>query len=221
MTTSKHSIDNETAYNELESFYYSISHDLRAPLRSIDGFSLALLEDYGDGLDPTARDYLERIRSSCQLMGRLIDDILCLSRLSRVELHLDNVDLSALAHEVAAELKKVQAECNVIFIIADGIIAYCDKILLKQVLQNLMSNALKSASKQEQPKIEFGMTDTDGDKAYFVRDNSISFDMDSKDTGVGLASVQRIINRHGGRVWVEESPDRGASFCFTLNAEGI
>ncbi|MHB1483782.1 MAG: sensor histidine kinase [Saccharofermentanales bacterium] len=220
MSEEKQSHCNESTEDEMESFYYSISHDLRAPLRSIDGFSQALMEDYIDVLDPTARDYLEKIRSSCQLMGRLIDDILFLSRLSRMEMRLADVDLSKLAHEVADGLKLELSGCgSAEFIIADDIHAYGDESLLKHVIYDLMSNASKFMNKQEHPKIEFGITCTDGDRAYFVRDNSMGFATDSPDTGLGLASVQRIVNRHGGRVWAEENPDQGVSFYFNLNID--
>ena len=212
----------ETSKSELESFCYSISHDLRAPLRCIDGFSQALLEDYGDKLDSTAQGYLQNLRSSSQLMGQLIDAILHLSRLSRTEIHLDKVDLSKLANEAVEELIRTHPECKGVFVIADQIEAYGDENLLKLVFQNLLGDALKSTMKQDQPKIEFGMADFNGEISYYVRDNSIGFDMkydsdeEFTDSGVGLATVQRIITRLGGRVWAEENPGKGATFFFTL-----
>ena len=223
----------ELANKELETFSYSVSHDLRAPLRSMDGFSLALMEDYNDKLDDTAKEYLQYIRSSSQLMGRLIDDILNLSRITRAEIHLDKVDMSELANEVVDELNRIQPDRKVEFLIAPKLEAYGDRNLLKLVMQNLLGNAFKFTGKQDHAIIEFGIANSGGEKAYFVRDNGIGFDMTYDDklfkpfqrlhsaeefpgTGVGLASVQRIINRLGGRVWAEGNPGHGAMFCFTL-----
>ncbi len=223
----------EASNKELESFSYSVSHDLRAPLRSMDGFSLALMEDYGDKLDTTAKEYLQFIRSSSQLMGQLIDDILNLSRIIRAEIHLDKVDLSELANEVANELKRIQPERRVDFVITSGLEGYGDRNLLKLVFQNLLGNAFKFTGKQPEAKIEFGMTDCNGEAAYFVRDNGVGFDMtyasklfkpfqrlhrqeEFSGTGIGLASVQRIIGRFGGKVWAEGNLGKGAVFYFTL-----
>ena len=166
----------EAANKELESFSYSVSHDLRAPLRSMDGFSLALLEDYGDKLDGEAKEYLQYIRSSSQLMGRLIDDILNLSRITRAEVHLDRVDLSALAQEVVEELKRTQPGRRVEFVIAPHLEALADRNLLRLVLQNLLGNAFKFTGNQPAARIEFGVT-TGAEPAYFVRDNGVGFDM--------------------------------------------
>ncbi len=222
----------EASNRELESFSYSVSHDLRAPLRSMDGFSLALMEDYGDKLEGEARDYLNYIRSASQLMGRLIDDILNLSRITRAEVHLDRVDLSALAKEVIEELKRTQPERKVEFVITPHLEALADRNLLRLVLQNLLGNAFKFTSNRPAARIEFGIAGG-AEPAYFVRDNGVGFDMAYADklfkpfqrlhreeefpgTGVGLASVQRIIARFGGRAWAEGHPGEGAAFYFTL-----
>ncbi len=223
----------EVSNKELESFSYSVSHDLRAPLRSMDGFSLALLEDYGDKLDSQAREYLQYIRSSSELMAQLIDDILNLSRITRAEIHLEKVDLSSLAREVAEELKRDQPKRTVDFIIVPRIEAFGDRNLLKLVFQNLLGNAFKFTGKQAEARIEFGASLLDGHCVYFIRDDGVGFDMrhaqklfqpfqrmhrneEFSGTGVGLASVQRIINRHGGRVWAQSEPGKGAVFYFTL-----
>jgi light-regulated signal transduction histidine kinase (bacteriophytochrome) len=218
---------------ELEAFSYSVSHDLRAPLRSIDGFSLALLEDCADKLDDEGRDSLHRVRAATQRMGMLIDDLLNLARVTRTEMRVEKTDLGAIARSIAAELKNTQAERNAEFLIQDGLEAIVDSHLMRITLENLLGNAWKFTSKRETACIEFGKTERDGGTTYFVRDNGAGFDPayaqrlfgafqrlhDSKDfpgTGVGLATVQRIIYRHGGRVWAESSVERGATFYFTL-----
>ena len=222
---------------ELEAFAYSVSHDLRAPLRSMDGFSQALLEDYVGQLDATGQDYLRRVRAASQRMGQLIDDLLKLSRLTRGELWRETVNLSALAQEIATELHRAQPERQVEFVITEGVVAHGDADLLRVVLENLLGNALKFTSKQTCAKIEFGYTEGEGAPVYFVRDNGAGFDMAYADklfgafqrlhrvdefegSGIGLATVQRIIHRHGGRVWAEGAVDKGATFCFTLTAKG-
>ncbi|MDP1610577.1 MAG: GAF domain-containing protein [Sulfuritalea sp.] len=231
-----------TALNkELEAFAYSVSHDLRAPIRSIDGFSLALLEDYGEHLDPEAQDYLSRIRGATVRMGRLIDDMLKLSRLSRAELHRERIDLSATARRIAAELAAREPERRVEFRIADHLSADGDPALLGYLMENLLANAWKYTSNHATALIEFGVLDdpradigtSDGARTFFVRDDGAGFDMTYSaklfgafqrlhtaqqfpGTGVGLASVQRIINRHGGRIWAEGAPEKGARFFFTL-----
>ncbi|MBL7208552.1 MAG: PAS domain S-box protein [Dehalococcoidia bacterium] len=226
----------ETANKELEAFSYSVSHDLRAPLRTIDGFSQALLEDYADGVDDLGRDYLQRVRRAAQHMGQLIDDMLGLSRITRSDMHRDTVDLSALARSVAAELREREPERQVEFVIAEGAIANGDARLLHAVLENLLSNAWKFTRTRECARIEFGYTEGDGKPTCFVRDNGVGFDMTYVDklfgafqrlhspeefegTGIGLATVQRIIHRHGGRVWAEGRVDQGATFSFTLQLE--
>ena len=223
----------EAANKELEAFSYSVSHDLRAPLRSMDGFADILLEDYADKLDDQGKEYLSRIHSSSKLMSQLIDDILALSRITRATFDADNVNLSTLAEEVARELKRTQPERKVEFNIAPDMEAQGDRNLLKLVMQNLLGNAFKFTGKSDQPVIEFGMREIDGKSAYFVRDNGAGFDMayaeklfkpfqrlhsasEFPGTGIGLASVQRIINRHGGRVWAEGEKGKGATFYFTL-----
>ncbi|MGM9488765.1 sensor histidine kinase [Ideonella sp. YS5] len=218
---------------ELESFSYSVSHDLRAPLRSMDGFSLALLEDYGDRLDDEGRDYLKRIRAASQRMGRLIDDLLGLSRVTRAELNLRPVDLSAMAREIADTLAQQQPQRNVRWEIAEGIVAQADRALMQVALQNLLENAWKFTGKTEQAVIRLGARQRDGQLEIHVADNGAGFDMtyssrlfgafqrlhhegEFPGTGIGLATVQRVLRRHGGEVWVEAEPDRGATFHFTI-----
>ena len=222
---------------ELEAFAYSVSHDLRAPLRSLDGFSQALLEDYAGRLDATAQDYLRRVRAGSQRMGRLIDDILKLSRLTRAEMQWERIDLSALAHEIATELHQTQPERQVDLIITEGVAVNGDARLLRVVLENLLGNAWKFTIRQACARIEFGYTEVGGEPVCFVRDNGAGFDVAYADrlfgafqrlhsatefegTGIGLATVQRIIHRHGGRVWAEGVVNQGATFYFTLAAEG-
>jgi signal transduction histidine kinase len=224
----------EAANRELEAFSYSVSHDLRAPLQSIDGFSLALLEDYQNLLDERGNDYLRRVRNATQRMAQLIDDLLKLSRLTRGELNLATVDLSALARAVAAELRKSQPQRQVRFRIAEGLTAAGDPNLLKVVFDNLLGNAWKFTGNKEAAIIEFGTAEVDGSAAYFVSDDGAGFDMTYADklfatfqrlhlerefpgTGIGLSLVQRIVRRHGGNVWAEGQVGHGATFYFTLN----
>jgi light-regulated signal transduction histidine kinase (bacteriophytochrome) len=226
----------ETANRELESFSYSVSHDLRAPLRSIDGFSQALLEDYGEKLDEEGKDNLQRVRGATQRMGELIDDMLNLSRVSRTEIRLETVDLSAMARTIAAELRRSQPERQVEFVIAEGMVADGDGGLLKAALENLIGNAWKFSGKRTAAKIEFGITEHEGNSAYFVRDNGAGFNTAYADklfgafqrlhgqnefsgTGIGLATVQRVVHRHGGQVWAEGEVGKGATFYFTLNEQ--
>ena len=218
---------------ELESFSYSVSHDLRAPLRSIDGFSLALLEDYEDKLDLKGKDFLHRVRTATQNMAVLIDDLLKLSQVTRSEMRLDNVDMSSLAHSIAESSQKSAPERRVTFLIQDGLTAKGDRNLLEMALVNLIENAWKFSSSQPETQIEFGSREIDGKHAYFVRDNGVGFDMTYVDklfgafqrlhstkefpgSGIGLATVQRIIHRHGGRIWAEGAVNKGATFYFTL-----
>ena len=219
---------------ELEAFSYSISHDLRAPLRSVDGFSHALLEDYSGKLDAEGEDNLKRIRAASQRMGQLIDDMLRLSRVTRNEMEIRAVDLSALVRLIGAELREAEPAREVKFAIASDIVARGDPQLLKMALSNLIGNAWKFTGKSPVAKIEFGTTQQNGETAYFVRDNGSGFDMSYSDqlfgafqrlhsasefpgTGIGLAIVQRIIHRHGGRVWAESEVGKGATFYFTLS----
>ncbi|MFN6463968.1 MAG: sensor histidine kinase [Nostoc sp. DedVER02] len=223
----------EATNKEMEAFSYSVSHDLRAPLRSIDGFSQALLEDYVDKLDAVGQNYLQRVRAATQRMAQLIDDLLNLSRLTRSEMRYEKVDLSALVEAIATELHKTEPERQVEFAIAPGLVANGDAHLLRIVLENLLGNAWKFTGKHERARIEFGLLQQDDTLVYFVRDDGTGFDMayveklfgafqrlhamtEFEGTGIGLATVQRIIHRHGGRVWAESAVEQGATFYFTL-----
>ena len=224
----------EAANKELEAFSYSVSHDLRAPLRSIDGFSQAVLEDYADKLDDQGRDYLKRVRSATQRMGHLIDDMLTLARVTRAEMRRVTVDLSALAAAVLAELQKSEPERCVDWQIESGLVAEGDARLLRVVLDNLLGNAWKFTGKTTNAKIEFGaLPNAEGAPSFFLRDNGAGYDMayadklfgafqrlhlvsDFTGTGIGLATVQRIVHRHGGRLWAEGAVGKGATFYFTL-----
>ena len=224
----------EATNKELEAFSYSVSHDLRAPLRSIDGFSQALLEDYGDRLDADGQDYLQRVRTATQRMSQLIDDLLSLARVTRSVLSYESVDLSTHARAIADELQRTQPDRQVKFLIAPDLIAQGDGRLLHVMLENLLGNAWKFTVKRACATIEFGTTPCDGQLAYFVRDNGAGFDMAYADklfgafqrlhamsefagTGIGLATVQRIIRRHSGRAWAEGAVEQGATFYFTLS----
>jgi PAS domain S-box-containing protein len=229
----------EDKNRELEAFSYSVSHDLRAPLRAIDGFSQALVEDFGEQVDEEARRYLSRIRSATQRMGQLIDDLLTLSRISRVELAWSKVDLSAMAHQIIGELRHRDARRTVEVSIWDGIMIQGDPRLLRIALENLLGNAWKFTEKTTEPRIEFGALEDRAQSTYFVRDNGAGFDMahaenlfgafqrlhavtDFPGTGIGLATVQRIVHRHSGRIWANAQRGRGATFFFTLGqAEGL
>jgi PAS domain S-box-containing protein len=219
---------------ELESFSYSVSHDLRAPLRSINGFSRIILDQYLDKLDQEGQEYLQIITSECKRMGLLIDDLLSLSRLSRKEISQETADLSGMVETIAAELRRREPGRQVDFIIAPGIKATGDKVLLQSVLENLMNNAWKFTGRHPVARIEFGATEQDGKAVYFVRDDGAGFDMkysgklfgafqrlhgtdEFPGNGIGLAAIQRIIHRHGGRVWAESVVEKGATFYFTLN----
>lgn len=223
----------EAANKELESFAYSVSHDLRAPLRSIQGFSQILMEDYSADLDPKALNYLTRVRDGGAWMSQLIDDLLKLSRLSRGPLNQTKVNLSALANQLAENLHASQPQRAVEFVIAPDVTAKADPNLIHVVLENLIENAWKYTSKHDHARIEFGSIEQDGQPVYFVRDDGAGFDMAYVDklfgvfqrlhspaefegNGVGLATVQRIINRHGGKVWAEAAVEQGATFYFTL-----
>ena len=224
------------ANKELEAFSYSVSHDLRAPLRSIDGFSLALLEDYEEKLDAEGKDSLHRVRTATQRMGVLIDDLLNLSRVTRAEMKLQKVDLSAIGRSIGAELENSQPQRRIEFHIQEGLEAHADSNLMRIALENLLGNAWKFTSRRESARIEFGQTNSNGSRVYFVRDDGAGFDSaraerlfgafqrfhdrnDFPGTGVGLATVQRIIQRHGGRIWAESIGEKGATFYFTLPDE--
>ena len=220
---------------ELEAFSYSVSHDLRAPLRGIDGWSLALLEDYAPQLDPRARQYLQRVRSETQRMGALIDSLLQLSRITRADMRLTEVDLSALAGAVAARLREEHSGRRIRFSIAGGMTVAGDVHLLEIVLTNLFSNAVKFTGPRPEAHIEFSR-DPGAEPIFHVRDNGVGFDMayagalfgafqrlhkmsEFPGAGIGLATVQRIVHRHGGRVWADAQPGHGATFYFTLGAQ--
>jgi PAS domain S-box-containing protein len=227
----------EASSKELEAFSYSVAHDLRAPLRAIDGFSQSLLEDNAENLDEQGKRYLARVRAASGRMGQLIDDLLSLSRLTRVELRRSRVDLSALAETVAETLKAGDPARTVRFTAAPGVHAVGDPNLLRIALENLLGNAWKYTTKRPEATIVFGVAEQpDGTSAYFVRDDGAGFDMahagklfgafqrlhsadEFPGTGIGLATVARIIHRHGGRIWAEGAVDRGATFYFTLGQE--
>lgn len=221
----------EATNRELEAFSYSVSHDLRAPLRTIDGFSLALEEDYTEAVDATGRDYIKRVRTGVQRMGTLIDSLLQLSRITRAEITREPVDMSALAESVVANLREEFPERSFETSIEPGLNVEADQRLLRVALENLLGNAVKFTAKVEQPSIHFGFDAEQ--QAYFIRDNGAGFDMyykdklfnafnrlhgdkDFKGSGIGLATVARVIRRHHGKIWAEAKVDHGATFYFTL-----
>ncbi len=231
-------LDLEAANEEMSSFSYMVSHDLRAPLRSMDGYSQALLEDYADKLDAQCKEWLQNIRDSSQMMGQLINDILGLSRVVRTELKVETVDLSDVARSVAQRLKETDPGRSVDFDVASGMYASADANLIRLVLENLLGNAFKYTSSRRDARIEFGMEEWNGKNAYYVRDNGAGFDMkyvgklfkpfqrlhsdkEFPGSGIGLVTVQRVIRRHGGEVWAEGEVGKGATFCFTLGAQAI
>ncbi|HXI84124.1 MAG TPA: ATP-binding protein [Verrucomicrobiae bacterium] len=230
----RHNTDLETTTRELEAFSYSISHDLRAPLRGLSGFSQVLLEDYHDKLGDEGKDLLQRIRAGSQRMGQLIDDLLNLSRVSRSELRHEPVDLSRLAGDIAVELRARDPQRDVELRIDGNLTANGDPQLLRVVLENLLGNAWKYTAKRPHATIEVGFDRDNGHSSFFVRDDGVGFDMkyvhklfapfqrlhgmtEFPGSGVGLATVQRIIHRHGGRVWALAEVDKGATFHFTLS----
>lgn len=220
---------------ELESFSYSVSHDLRAPLRSIDGFSQALVEDAGPLLDEESRRHLERIRGAARRMGLLIDDLLTLSKVTRAEMKRERVDVTEIATQIAAELARLAPTRAVAVTVAPELTATGDAQLVRLALQNLIENAWKFTSRRSQASIEVGPTkDGDGAPAFYVRDNGAGYDpnfatklfgpfqrlhpaSDFPGSGIGLATVKRIVHRHGGHVWAEGKIDTGACFYFTLS----
>ncbi len=224
----------EVSNQELQAFSYSVSHDLRAPLRTIDGFSLALAEDFGDVLNAEGRDYIQRVRGGVQRMGLLIDALLQLSRVTRTDLQREQVDLSQLATVVFGELIATEAGREVEFVSQAQVMAEADPRLMRVAFENLLGNALKFTSKTPHPRIEFGQTEQNGQTVYFIRDNGAGFDMqyvdrlftafqrlhgdrDFKGSGIGLATVSRIVRRHHGKIWAEGATGEGATFSFTLN----
>lgn len=231
--------DLERANRNLEAFTYSVSHDLRAPLRGMAGFSEALLEEYSDVLGEEGRFYAERIRAASEQMGQLIDDLLQLSRVSRAEMHLQVVDLGAEASRIAEALQRGEPDRRARFVVQRPVKALADRILIRTVLQNLLDNAWKFTSHRDGAVIEFGTTPTeDARVCCYVRDNGAGFDPAYVDklftvfkrlhttsefpgTGVGLASVRQIVERHGGRVWADGAVGEGATIHFTLDAEEI
>ena len=223
----------QASLSELESFSYSVSHDLRGPLRGISGFSQILAEDYGDRLDEEGLSHLKRISDAAIRMGELIDDLIELARLSRLPRHDEDVDLSAMARELAAELQRADPRRKAEFVIAEGLVARCDETLMHAALRNFLGNAWKYTAKCPVARIEFGRYERDGKTVYFVRDNGAGFDMNFSDklfkpfqrlhkpgeyegSGIGLATAHRIISRHGGEVCAEGEPGKGAAFYFTL-----
>jgi PAS domain S-box-containing protein len=229
----KRTLELEESNKELESFSYSVSHDLRAPLRSIDGFSNKILKDYVHLLDDQGKDYFTRVIKASQKMGQLIDDLLKLARLSRVEMNIIATDLSALAESTAQELKAANPDRKVEFVIQPGLSAKADQSLMHIALQNLLGNAWKYTMKKPEAKIEFSSFRQDSKTVYFIRDNGVGFDMryvnklfgafqrlhspsEFEGTGIGLATVKRIIRRHDGSIWAEGDMNQGAVFYFTL-----
>jgi light-regulated signal transduction histidine kinase (bacteriophytochrome) len=227
----------EAANRELESFAYAVSHDLRAPLRSMSGFSQILRESAPAGLDEKSKHYLQRIHEASQRMSSLIEDLLGLSRISRSELNPRPVNLSQIAHEAAAVLRERHPERQVQLEIAPDMTAQGDARLLRIAMDNLLGNAWKYTSRSAQPRITVGVQQGDKGAVYFVRDNGVGFDMAYADklfvpfqrlhpdaefagSGIGLVTIQRILARHGGRIWTEAAPDQGATFFFTLHEPG-
>jgi len=223
----------EAVIEELKSFSYSLAHDLRQPLRGLDGFSLLLLEDYNEALDDTAQDYLRRIRAGSQSMGRLLDGMLRLTRLSRFELILIKVNLSDICKQVIEQRQYQGGDRQVEWVIENGIQAHADESLMLVALENLLSNSWKFTRDTPQPRIEFGSYRDDAALIYYVKDNGVGFDMAYADKlfsnfgrlhrvdefegmGIGLATVDRIVKRHGGEIWANSKPGQGAVFYFTL-----
>ena len=228
----------EASNRELEAFAYSVSHDLRSPLRAIDGFSKALLEDYGDQFDEEGKDYFDRIRHNVNRMGMLIDDLLRLSRVSRSEMRYGPVDLSALVQEQMGELQALDPERQVTWVVVPGAIVSADATLMRVVISNLLQNAWKFTSHHATARIEFGVMPLEAHPTFFVRDDGAGFDMvyasmlfgvfqrlhnthEFPGTGIGLATVQRAIHRHGGRVWAEGAVEQGATIYFTVPQTAI
>lgn len=223
----------QVAIQELESFAYSVSHDLRAPLRAIKGYSAALEEEYQESLDPAARPYLERIQNASQRMSNLIDDLLSLSRITRIEMHMQDVDLVKLANESLSSLRQQQPERRIEFIAPQSILVRADLNLMRVAMDNLIGNAWKFTSKHASARIELGEQLETDTRILYVRDDGAGFDMAYVDrlfiefqrlhstdlfegTGIGLVTVRRVINRHGGKIWAEGALEQGATFYFTL-----
>jgi light-regulated signal transduction histidine kinase (bacteriophytochrome) len=227
----------EAANQELEAFAYSVSHDLRAPLRAIDGFSAMVLEDAGEKLSAEDLEHLGRVRAGVQRMGLLIDEILALSRVTRRQMSVEEVDITSCAEEILRELREAEPARRVETVVAPGLHACADATLLRVILVNLLSNAWKFTSKHETACIEVGATDVGGEPAFYVRDDGAGFNAahasrlfgvfqrmhgpgEFEGEGIGLATVQRLVARHGGRVWAEAEVEKGATFYFTLPPAG-
>ncbi|GLI36772.1 response regulator [Geobacter hydrogenophilus] len=223
----------EASNRELQAFCYSVAHDLSTPLRGINGYSNILLEEYSDRLDDEGKSYIERMGAAAERMGQLINDLLELSRVTRRELHREKIDLSYLAHRIVLDLRQHDSDRQAEVTIAENVMDEGDPILIRLALENLLGNAWKYTARVSSPRIEFGTCIANGETVYFVSDNGIGFDMayvhklfipfqrlhgmgEYGGTGVGLAAVQRIISRHGGRIWAEGEPGKGATFYFTL-----
>jgi len=229
----QHEAELAASNKELEAFSYSVSHDLRAPLRNINGFSQALLEDYADKLDQKGKDYLNRVRAATQRMGELIDDLLNLSVMVRKEMCREEVDLSEQALTVIDELRNAEPDRRAEVVIQEKMKVSGDPLLVRQLLDNLLGNAWKFTSKHPYARIEFGSTQKDGKKAFFIKDDGVGFDMryinkmfipfqrlhsveEFSGNGIGLAIVKRIVDRHGGTIWAEGEVGKGATFYFTF-----
>ncbi|MGC9517275.1 MAG: ATP-binding protein [Methanomicrobiales archaeon] len=227
----------ESINKELESFSYSVSHDLRAPLRRIDGYSLALLEDYSDKLDEQGIYYLNRLRISSQRMAQLIDDLLELSKLTRSNIKIEDVNLSLIVSDIFEEFKTSDPNRNVNYTIKDNLVVKGDSRLLKIMMENLLDNAWKFTGNKKAAIINFGSQNNNGQLTYFIKDNGTGFNRDQAEkifkpfqrlnsenqfpgSGIGLATVQRIVHKHGGNIWAHGDPDNGATFFFTLNPKG-
>lgn len=224
----------QAANSELEAFCYSVAHDLRIPLRGMNGFSRIILERYGDTLDEEGKGYLDRLSAASIRMGQLVDDLLHLTKVTRAEMRRGTVDLTAMAEEIATDCRHTQPERRAEFAIQPGMVAIADENLLRIVMVNLLANAWKFTARQPVSRIEVGSIERDGRTEFFVRDNGVGFDMayvgklfgpferlvsvnEFEGTGIGLATVKRIVERHGGMVWAEGEPGRGATFHFTLS----
>ncbi|MHA1211422.1 MAG: sensor histidine kinase, partial [Candidatus Heimdallarchaeota archaeon] len=224
----------EEVNTELKAFSYTVSHDLRAPLRSIMGFSNLLGDEYSQVIDDKGKDYLERIIKSSYRMNEMIDDLLTLAQISRANIKLEDINLSELAHDIMDELVQVYPEQKIDYQIQENITANCDNKLIHIVLENLLGNALKFSIVNANPKIIFGMDKQDNRVVYYIKDNGAGFDMsyydklfglfqrlhsstDFEGTGIGLTTVKRIIDRHNGKIWAEGEVDKGATFYFTLS----
>jgi len=227
----------ENTSREFEAFSYAVAHDLRAPLRAIDGFSQALLEDYPAALDEVGQGYLAQVRAAAKYMAQLIDSLLALARLTHGGVEIEPVDLSALAHESISRLRATDPQRRVDVVIADGVLGRGDPAMLGLVLDNLLGNAWKYTRSRETAQIEFGYHPEQARTTYFVKDNGIGFDMAYSDklfgvfqrlhaveafegTGIGLATAKKVLQRHGGQIWAHGEVGVGATFFFTLNTPG-